>query len=54
MSIVITERELDKMEVESEVVVGNMERDFDKSFAGKRHLEIAEEDQEPEVQDGAY
>lgn len=36
MRNLITERELDKMEVEAEMVVSKMEEEFEKSFMGNR------------------
>ena len=36
MSATITERELDKMEVEAEAIVSKLEDDFEDAFLGKR------------------
>ncbi len=36
MSATITERELDKMEVEAEAIVSKLEEDFEDAFLGKR------------------
>ena len=44
MSTIITERELDKMEVEAEMVVSRMEEEFDDAFMGSRKKrEVVEE-----------
>lgn len=40
MRTLITERELDKMEIESEMVVSAMEEEFDDAFrAGRKKIE---------------
>lgn len=50
MSTLITEREMDKMEVEAEMVVSTMEEEFDDAFMGNRKKkEIVEIEQELEV-----
>ena len=36
MSVTITERELDKMDVEAEAIVSKLEDDFEDAFLGKR------------------
>lgn len=49
MRTLITERELDKMEIESEMIVSSMEEEFDDAFKAGRKIkeqpEITEVDQ---------
>jgi hypothetical protein len=51
MSTLITERELDKMEVEAEVVVSKMEGEFEETYMGNRAKQgMVEEAQESKVE----
>ncbi len=50
MRTLITERELDKMEIEAEVMVGEMEEEFDDAFkANRKKKAIVEKAQGLEV-----
>lgn len=44
MSTLITEREMDKMEIEAEMVVSGREEEFEKKFLGNRYVEPLVED----------